>query len=373
NLDTSEITTMSYMFYYFGANVQAPINLDFSKMQWNTEKVATMSCMFDSFAQHDHEHSVTLNLKGLNTANVTDMSNMFNGAAQNSAIPPTIDVSELDTHNVTNMKYMFCCIAYSSPNPITLNLSNFDTKQVADMSSMFEGICSAAPGHATVYASNKFDVSEVSKSSDMFSNAKIKGGAGTRTTEFEEQTGILGACIDQQGGTVWGVNKGFFTAPDIAYYCTSDVEGTEYKAHTLYFFGYPVEELETAAAESNTNVKRFYYWSKDNGGEISPAWNMQDVYLNCKNIVFDKSAQHIQPTNCYNWFGNFYNCERVINPSNLNTSRVTNMKYMFNSFAKHASISVTLDLSEWDTGNVENMESMFGFFGSECSSNVSLN
>ncbi len=67
----------------------------------------------------------------LNTSEVTNMANMFNGAL----IIPSIDLKHLDTSKVTDMSNMFdeCCEVRS------LDLSSFDTKNVTDMSCMFLG------------------------------------------------------------------------------------------------------------------------------------------------------------------------------------------------------------------------------------------
>ncbi len=67
----------------------------------------------------------------LNTSEVTNMANMFDGAL----IIPSIDLKHLDTSKVTDMSNMFeeCCEVRS------LDLSCFDTKNVTNMSCMFYG------------------------------------------------------------------------------------------------------------------------------------------------------------------------------------------------------------------------------------------
>ena len=69
---------------------------------------------------------------------------------------------------------------------------------------------------------------------------------------------------------------------------------------------------------------------------------------------------------CTGLFLGFINCTSF-DLNNVNTSAVTNMKYLFASCKK----LTTLDLSGWDTGNVTNMEGMFIYCNSLDSLNVS--
>ena len=72
-----------------------------------------------------------LNVRNLDTSNVTNMSGMFNGCSSLESL----DLSNFDTSNVTNMANMFRnCNSLES-----LDLSNFDTSNVTNMSYMFHG------------------------------------------------------------------------------------------------------------------------------------------------------------------------------------------------------------------------------------------
>ncbi len=72
-----------------------------------------------------------LNINNLNTSNVTDMRNMF-ACCENLL---QLDVSGLNTSNVTNMQGMF----YQCHKIKSLNVSGFETGNVTDMSCMFFG------------------------------------------------------------------------------------------------------------------------------------------------------------------------------------------------------------------------------------------
>ena len=102
---------------------RALINLDLSGL--NTEKVTNMSYMF-----YCCNSLQTLDLSGLNTAAVTNMQNMF----QYCNSLQTLDLSGLNTEKVTNMSYMFyCCNSLQ-----TLDLSGLNTAAVTNMQNMFQ-------------------------------------------------------------------------------------------------------------------------------------------------------------------------------------------------------------------------------------------
>lgn len=98
-----------------------------------------------------------LDLSGLDTSQVTDMSFMF---AYCSGLT-SLDVSNFNTSNVFNMTYMF-----SGCNNLTaLGLSNFDTSKVNSMYSMFE-YCSDLQSLDL----SSFDTSNVNGMTTMFNN-----------------------------------------------------------------------------------------------------------------------------------------------------------------------------------------------------------
>ena len=118
NLDTSYATDVSSMFY---GNMQLSA-LDLSS--FDTSNVTNMSDMFGGMVT-----LTELNLSSFDTSNVTDMSHMFGGMDSLTSL----DLSSFDTSNVTDMSSMF-----SSMDSLTnLNLSSFDTSNATNMSDMF--------------------------------------------------------------------------------------------------------------------------------------------------------------------------------------------------------------------------------------------
>ncbi len=90
----------------------------------DTSNVTNMSNMFDAC-----EALASLDVSNLNTSNVTNMWGMFAGCSALSSL----DLSSFNTSNVTSMRHMFMnCDSLAS-----LDLSSFDTSKVTDAYGMF--------------------------------------------------------------------------------------------------------------------------------------------------------------------------------------------------------------------------------------------
>ena len=200
-LDTSNMTSMTYMFY--NSNSLKSINLsnfNTSKLlyannmfngctslesldlsNFNTSKVTNFSNMFrdcqkmkeinlsnfdtssaTTFANLFHNCSslTTLDLSSFNTNKVTYMGLMF----YNCSSLTSLDLSNFNTSNVINMGYgMF----YNCKSLKELDLSNFDTKKVIDFSDMFNG-CSSLENIEL----SSFDTTNATNMANMFYNCK---------------------------------------------------------------------------------------------------------------------------------------------------------------------------------------------------------
>lgn len=149
NLDTSEVTDMSYMF----TDGSQYTDLDLSS--FDTSNVTTMSGMFLNFSK-----LTNLNLANFDTKNVVKFTNLFNGC---SAIE-NINLSSFDTSNVKNMYAMFG----NCENLKNVNLKNFDTSKVTDMEAMFFNCKSLSK----INLSN-FNTSSVERLKRMFVNCGL--------------------------------------------------------------------------------------------------------------------------------------------------------------------------------------------------------
>ena len=172
-IDTSLVTNMSGMFR--GCEGLTEIVLD-------SEKVT------------DSEDPRYGKFVHFNTANVTDMSYMFCSATVDVEPPSamslaTLDVSGLDTSSVTNMSHMF----YMCWQLSELDVSGFRTSNVTDMSCMFSCYNYGArlcPGHLTEIDMRNWDFTNVTTTAKMFDRQELMnaGFLFPLTTNFASLT-----------------------------------------------------------------------------------------------------------------------------------------------------------------------------------------
>lgn len=118
----------------------------------DTSGVTDMTCMYYHCPNLD-----TVIMRDLDTSGITRMSHMFNGCTSLS----TVDIGEWNTTNLTRMNHMFSqCTSLT-----TVDLSELDTSNVTDMSHMF----SACTGLTTVVL-DSFNTSNVTNMSYMFAS-----------------------------------------------------------------------------------------------------------------------------------------------------------------------------------------------------------
>ena len=235
-------------------------------------------------------------------------------------------IEYLNTEKVTNMNSMFDrCSALTS-----LDLTNFNTAKVTDMNYMFIG-CSAL---TTIFVSDKFVTSQVTKSVDMFSGCNKLIGA----IKYAENT--------TNNKDYANYETGYFT-PEGGFpgYAKFD-EGTG----TLTFTSGP----STSKPEGAYDLYEGIYY---------PGWYGQRGKI--KTVVFDASFANARPKSCYGWFSGCSNLTEIKGIEYLNTENVTNMKEMFNACSKLTS----LNLTSFNTAEVTNM----GFMFKSCKALTSLN
>ena len=91
-----------------------------------------------------------------------------------------------------------------------------------------------------------------------------------------------------------------------------------------------------------------------------PKWLKFNEYSNPKNpnfttVIFNNSFKNARPLSCAYWFAGFSSLTKIEGISNLNTTNVTNMSWMFESCEK----LTTLDVSNFNTSKVTDMRRMF--------------
>ena len=407
NLNTSEVTDMSYMF----SGCEKLTELDVSA--FNTSKVTSMSFMFQGCAK-----LASLNLTHFDTSNVTDMSHMFNYCESLTSLDVTyfytgnvtnmaamfidchnltsLDVTHFDTRNVEDMAYMFeGCYKLTTPDlsrfntsKVTdmagmfknchglewLDLTTFDTSKVKNMSSMFEG-CDGL----TVLDVTNFDTRQVTNMSSMFmgcwrlTELDLMNFITTNVTKMKEMFRNCSQLATIYSRRNW---RKTMDADNMFYGCKRlmggsgtaydpEITGKEY-AHPDHFSdrGYFTDTKPYVVYTDEDHTLTFYFDYNLREGEVidfAPTdiahhhkWNTEEMQKTVERVVFAKSFAKCIPHETNYWFQDFSNLKTIEGWENLNTSHVSSMRGMFWGIG-----DIKLDLSHFDTGNVTDMGCMF--------------
>ena len=380
NLDTSNVTNMSFMFYYCYALTTLDLsNFDTSNVtsmyemfydcvvlttlnlsSFDTSNVTNMSSMF-----YACEDLTTLDLSSFNTSKVTNMSSMFYYCYALT----TLDISNFDTSNVTDMLYMF----YRCSRLTTLNLSSFDTSNVTDMESMFR-LCESL----TTLNVGNFDTSNVTDVSSMFSNCAALTSldlSSFNTSNVTDMSKMFYNCqklttLDLSSFNTSNVTSMYqmfyecqkLTALDLSSFNTSNVTTME----EMFRGCSALTTLDVSSLDTSnvTNMSYMFNYCSDlttldvGSFDTSNVTDMSSMFYGCFALTtLDLSSFNTSNvTTMYNMFQQCYDLT-TLDLSSFNTSNVTNMSLMFS----YCRALTTLDLSSFNTLNVTNMSYMFRY------------
>ena len=314
NLNTSEVTDMSYMFAY----CEKMQSIDVT--HFNTSKVKYMIGMFDGCSSLK-----TLDLTNWDTSNVEYMGSIFSGCEELTSIT---SLENLDLSKVSSMTRMF----EGCQKLKILNLTGWDTSNVTNMSGMFWN-CSNLK---KIFVGDKWSTEKVTESTYMFHNSNnLVGGEGTAYSI--EHTDASYACIDggpdsETPGYLSTRPSGYavYTSSNQTFTFYNDGKMDEKTGDNMYLL--PIEE-ETPGWFNNSNKKKV------------------------TTVVFHESFASAFPVSTSDWFNHFEKLTTIEGIEYLNTDKVTEMSSMFNGCYKLQS----LDLSTFNTSNVTNMTMMFSY------------
>ena len=336
----------------------------------DTSKVTTMNGMFFCCRALG-----SLDVSGFDTSSATDMYGMFYGC---SALT-SLDLSGFDTSSVTSMASMFQgCTAMTA-----LDLSSFDTSKVTTMNSMFSG-CSKL----TSLDVSGFDTSRATNMSDMFYYC-IKLQAVTLGKDFKF-VGTNGYLPTPSATYISGADGKWYDSDTRVGYTPSGLASVTRNAPVTYVAVKPGPMLaERRSWYKSTKVtdKRLFKTiaiinSGKPSGTIVEQWNADvdnsgsiKAYITGSSgsytltIAGDGSGSIMANPDSNYAFSNtgvvsFSNVTSFTGTKLLNTSRVTDMSYMFDA----CSALTSLDVSGFDTSSATDMSYMF----SGCSKLTSL-
>ncbi len=258
--------------------------------------------------------ATTIDLGGLNTDSVTDMSNMFSGCK----VLESVETIDFETGKVTSMKGMF----KDCKELLWLDLGDFDMSHVTDASEMFSGCNNLY----YIYCGRDWSVLSF-KDDDMFSGCTtLRGNAENPTFFSAEHTGKEYARLDK-GDEQHG------------YFCSiKELYGVfgEDKVFTIYY--------DKNRAERN--------------GVLEEKWIL-DKYKPARSAVqkavFDESVKIIYIKDFGNWFKDFTSMTSIEHLDYINTSHAIYLDYMFS----HCESLEEIDLRSFDVEDVKYTSYMF--------------
>jgi len=395
--DTGNVTSMDGMFLY----VPALTALDVS--HFDTQNVKDFNLMF-------------MNARSLSDLNISTKSTTLNGRTFNSWDTGTgtnfnsmftynkaaisFDLSHFDTSSATDISNMFDgCVKLTTvkttPKSITLNgrtFTSWDTGNVRTVGYMFYDCESLISVDIS-----KWDLSSVTTSGSMFQNCKTLKSLTIPGTLVKFGNKFAYKCLAlteinflHTVGTsisfpAAGATNGAFYVPSYLK-TTFSFNGNSNARHYDWVtdnraLDLPIPTLAkwyTWFNPTNSDISRFDVSSLEIVDSFDPTgktfvetWDgseaqdgsimvyAQDDGLNAGTykIILSGNGSGCIYTNAdsYGAFWNMINCTEITGMSLLDTSKTTNMEYMFNALSK----VTELDVGHFDTSNVTSMRGLF--------------
>ena len=292
NLDTSNVTNMSYMFYYCSKLTSLDVsNFDMSNVK-NT------SAMF-----RDCYKLASLDVSNFDTSNVTDMSSMFNGCSGLTSL----DLSNFNTSKVTDMSNMFdYCRGLTS-----IDLSKFDTSKVKHMSEMFNwctGLTSVDVG--------KFNTRNVTDMGGMFGMCDKLTSLDVSNFDTSNVTNMSGMFSSCRG----------LTSLDVSKFNTSKVTNMG-------------SMFDQCSNLTSLDVSKF---------DTSKVTNMDSMFFWCYKLT-SLDVSNFDTSNVTSMGGMFQICKELtsLNLQNFDMSNVTSYSSMFSSVPKSVAITTNQAAKDW--------------------------
>ena len=360
-LDTSDVTNMSNMFSYCWSLT----SLDLSPL--DTSNVTNMRGMFSECSS-----LASLDLSPLDTSNVTDMSYMLSGCSKLTSL----DLSPLDTSKVTNMSYML----YYCPSLTSLDLSPLDTSNVTSMRGIF--------AHCSKLASldlSPLDTSNVTNMSSMLRGCSRISSfdlSPLDTSNVTDMSYMLSGCsklisldlssfdtsqVESMSGMFDGCSR--LASLDLSSFDTSNVTGMS----RMFYGCSSLTSLDVSSFDTSnvTGMSGMFDGCSSlasldvSSFDTSRVTGMSDMFHGCSSLS-SLDVSSFDTSNVWGMKGMFNGCSELasLDLSSFNTWLVSNLSDMFSGCSSLKS----LDLSSFDTSYVLRMNDMF----SGCSSLTSL-
>lgn len=337
NLDTSDVTNMSYMF----GGCSALTAIDLSHM--NTKNVTNMSSMFAS------TNLETIDVSSFDTSSLIKMHQMFS----NNPKLTRIDLSTFKTDNVTDMSALF----WNDTSLNYVNFNNINTSKVTTLYALFDNCTSLV----NVDLSN-FDTTNVMSLQSMFNNCKslmTVDLSNFYTPNLMYMSSIFNGCTKLE-------------SVNISHFNTAKVQSIQ----NIFSNCENLKELDLTNFDTSsvTDMGQAFYKCKAirsinlSSFDVSKVTNMSYMFEGCNNLAeLDLSSFHTSPVDDLQ--GMFQNCYglKKVDISNFKTPKLNRMDYMFENCYSILSI----DLPGFTSTNLTTIGSAFACCYSVKSINLS--
>ena len=326
----------------------------------DTSAVTDMSYMFSECTSLS-----SINLVGLNTSAVISMNNMFYGCTSLTQA----DLVGIDTSKVTNMNLMF----RDCTSLVNVDLSDIDTSLVTNMSGMFMNCTSLV----TIYASPVFVVAETAVSTDMFEGCTaIEGESGTtyvsnitdatmaKIDGGEEDPGYLTNGWTECGTCEWRIDS---AGKLIVRPANGAITGTLDKwTKREEVPWYPSREsIKSVVIEQGVSAQTCVCMfeactnlvSVDlTGLDTSAVTDMSSMFYGCTSLT-SIDLMSLDTSSAISMWGMFNGCISLEHAylAGIDTAKLIYTAYMFHGCTN----LVTVDLTDVDTSSVSTMSYMF--------------
>jgi len=306
-----------------------------SESEW-VEDGKSVFEMFGSSYLRDIKH-IVIN-ESFKTFTPTTLSRFF---AALSELETITGLEYLNTANVTDMSFLFDhCQKLTS-----LDLSNFNTAKVTNMNRMFSN-CSNLKA---IYASDKFKTAAVTKSENMFSYCNsLSGDIDWTSDKATDKT------YAKTGGGYFR-DKAYDNRPYVKY-----ADGTlTFRCGYKKILGENEYELNSGEKlpkwnTHNTKISKVVFEASFANARPTSCYAWFQNFIKLKQI---EGIENLNTENVTNMSDMFYSCSGLISldVTHFNTANVTSMRGMFDG----CSGLISLDVTHFNTANVTSMSYMF--------------
>ena len=287
---------------------------------------------------------VSINLSGLDTSQVTDMTNMFSSCSKLTSL----DLSSFNTSQVTSMEGMFSgCSGLTS-----LDVSKFDTSAVTSMEGMFSGCSSLSSLDVS-----KFNTSQVTSMTSMFNGCSSLSSLDVSnfvTGAVTSMINMFNGCSSLSSLDVSKFNTSAVTSMESMFAGCSGLTRLDVSKFVTKKVLSTSNMFADCSGLTRLNVSNF---------DTSAVLNMSAMFANCSGLTsLNVSSVSFKTDKVTEMTDMFAGCSGLtsLDVSRFNTSEVKSMDGMFSDCTGLKS----LDLSSFNTGKVTKMTYMFAYCNS---------